>query len=134
MWEAASRDRFSPSNETCGVCFMDTQPNHSRPDETLETDAFGNLTKGWVDDCPLDVARLAGTLQRVIDCPFPRDLVAIRDRVRDEYEGNDAEAAEDMEVWCSEQLCRDAIQAYQDAQLDAAWVLERCRRAGYSPL
>ena len=131
MWEVASRDRFSPSNETCGICFTDTRPSHSRPDETLETNEFGNLIGDWAAECPLDIARAAGTLQRVIECPLPRDLITIREQVKNEYEGNEDEAAKDMEVWCSEQLCRDSIQAYRDAQLDAVWVLERCRRAGH---
>ncbi len=42
-WKIATRDRFSPSLESCPDCNADIFPYDDVPDETLLTDAMGNL-------------------------------------------------------------------------------------------
>ena len=42
FWEA-TRDRFSPSGETCPKCGYDVHPSDNKEDDTLKVDKSGNL-------------------------------------------------------------------------------------------
>lgn len=50
-------------------------------------------------------------LRLVLSNPYPYDLLEIRREVLEEFGGNEEEAKENLDAWCSEEF---ALKAYND--------------------
>lgn len=78
--------------------------------------------------------KLAAALRYLLENPYPHDLMKIRENANS---FDDEESAkENMENWCSQRFCDDAMENHQDAKIRALGVLQKyekiCKRENKS--
>lgn len=63
-------------------------------------------------------------LRRLLESPFPHDLLEIRRNVQDDFGGDDELAKAELDVWCAQEFCDAQLKAHHDAVKLAREVLE----------
>lgn len=80
-----------------------------------------------------EIERLRNALHDLLKNPFPYDLLRIRHEVCSEFKGDETAAREEMECWCSDKECMDAITAHNFARKRALDILSNITITNPSP-